>query len=321
MRILITGGYGLVGGRLAAHMSQGGHEILLGSRKAKASCSWLPDTVNVETRWENQRDLEKICDGVEIVIHAAGMNGQDCYADPVGALEFNGVATARLVSAAINQKVKRFVYLSSAHVYSSRLVGIFNEQTCPRNLHPYATSHLAGEKVVLNANNNGCINGLVLRLSNSFGKPMHKHVNCWMLLINSLCLQAIRDKKLKLNSSGLEQRDFIPLSEACRIIGSLSVRPLESKMPPIINLGTGVSTSVMQMTSLIQKRFFSKYNQEIAIDRVKPTSGFSSESFQFQTKQLDKLGYKVDQNPNGEIDALLNFCERAFKLDSSKSRK
>ena len=87
---------------------------------------------------------------------------------------------------------------------------------------------------------------------------MHKDVNCWMLLINSLCLQAIRDKKLKLNSSGLEQRDFIPLSEACSIIGSLTVRPLESKMPPIINIGTGVSTSVIQMTRFIQKRFFSR---------------------------------------------------------------
>ena len=32
MRILITGGFGFIGGRLAAYLSQAGHQVLLGSR-------------------------------------------------------------------------------------------------------------------------------------------------------------------------------------------------------------------------------------------------------------------------------------------------
>ena len=79
------------------------------------------------------------------------MNSQDCANDPVAALEFNGVATTRLVSAALSSGVKKFIYLSTAHIYSSPLVGKISEETYPKNFHPYATSHLAGEMAVLKA--------------------------------------------------------------------------------------------------------------------------------------------------------------------------
>jgi hypothetical protein len=52
---------------------------------------------------------EYSCDGVYVVIQAAGMNAQDCAADPVAALTFNGVATARLVMAASRTGVQRFI--------------------------------------------------------------------------------------------------------------------------------------------------------------------------------------------------------------------
>jgi uncharacterized protein YbjT (DUF2867 family) len=34
MRILIAGGFGFVGGRLAVHLAQVGHQIVLGSRNS-----------------------------------------------------------------------------------------------------------------------------------------------------------------------------------------------------------------------------------------------------------------------------------------------
>ena len=38
---------------------------------------------------------------MDTVVHLAGMNAQDSLSDPVAALEFNGLATARLLRAAI----------------------------------------------------------------------------------------------------------------------------------------------------------------------------------------------------------------------------
>jgi len=79
---------------------------------------------------------EDSCDGVYVVIQAAGMNAQDCAADPVAALAFNGVATVRLVMAASRTGAQRFISLSTAHVYASPLAGTITEATYPRNLTP-----------------------------------------------------------------------------------------------------------------------------------------------------------------------------------------
>ena len=109
-------------------------------------------------------------------------------------MDFNGVATKRLVEAASRAGVKKFIYLSTAHVYASPLVGTITEQTLPNNSHPYASSHLAGESAVLNADERGVIQGVVMRLSNAYGAPMHKGVNCWMLVVNDLCRQAVQTR-------------------------------------------------------------------------------------------------------------------------------
>jgi UDP-glucose 4-epimerase len=144
MRILVIGGFGFVGGRVAKHLHRAGYSIVLGTRQAYSSPEWLRQAEVVQLHWHDAAALERSCRGVDVVIHAAGMNAQDCAADPVSALEFNGLATARLLAAAIRAGVQRFIYLSTAHVYASPLVGTITENTCPRNLHPYATSHLGG---------------------------------------------------------------------------------------------------------------------------------------------------------------------------------
>ena len=169
MRILISGGFGFVGGRLGQHLQEAGHQIVLGSRKLTAPPEWLRKAKVVKMDWNDYDSLASVCVGSDVIIHAAGMNAQDSLANPAEALAFNGVATARLLDAGCKASVQRFIYFSTAHVYSSPLEGTITEETCPRNLHPYATSHLAGESVVLYANQQKKIEGIVLRLSNAFG--------------------------------------------------------------------------------------------------------------------------------------------------------
>ena len=170
MRILITGGFGYLGGRLAQFLAnQAGYTILLGSRQQTRPPDWLSHVEVVQTRWDSPASLEQVCIGVNAVVHLAGMNAQDCTADPAAALEVNGLTTARLLNVAIKQRVKRFIYLSTAHIYGTPLAGVITEETCPTNLHPYATSHRAGEDVVLAAHQRGEIEGIVIRLSNGYG--------------------------------------------------------------------------------------------------------------------------------------------------------
>ena len=294
---------------MAKHLQKAGHQIILGSRRSRNSLAWLPKAEVVQTDWNDARVLERVCTRVDVIIQAAGMNAQDCAADPLAALEANGLATARLIAAASRSRVKRFIYLSTAHVYASPLVGIITEETCPRNLHPYSTSHLAGENAVLGARLRGEIESIVLRLSNSFGAPAHRDANCWMLLVNDLCRQAVESGDMVLSSSGLQQRDFVPLERICRVVEHLSSCDFDPLLPPIVNVGSGVSQPVLEMAKLVRRRCKLTLGFEPELKREEPIADEVHGTFEFRSVRLETLDESQSDDTNTEIDGLLLFCQ------------
>ena len=318
MRILITGGFGFVGGRIAVHLAQFGHQIILGTRHSIASPDWLPQSEVAKIAWDDEVALELSCADVDVIIHAAGMNAQDCAADPVAALAFNGLATVRLVTAAKQARVKKIIYLSSAHVYANPLVGTITEETCPRNLHPYATSHLAGEQGVLSAHSRGELQGFILRLSNAFGSPVHKDANCWMLLVNDLCKQVVQTRKLVLHTSGLQQRDFISLTKVCRVIEKLVLGQAKVKEPNVFNVGAGVSQSVLEMAKLIQQRCAEVLGFTPELQYKQSGADEQYTALIYRSDNLNTLGISCKSQTNGvEIDKLLQFCQTSFNQTKS----
>lgn len=300
-----------MGGRVAKHLHRAGYSIVLGTRQAYSSPEWLPQAEVVQLHWHDAAALERGCRGVDVVIHAAGMNAQDCAADPVSALEFNGLATARLLAAAIRTGVQRFIYLSTAHVYASSLVGTITENTCPRNLHPYATSHLAGEYAVLAAGQRGQIQGIVLRLSNAFGAPVSKEANCWMLLVNDLCRQAAETGELKLHTAGTQLRDFITLEDVARaVLHVLQVEPTRLG-DGLFNLGGDAVESVFSMTEAVAARWNALTGKDLPIIRPDP-SGPLPEPLNYSSKKLQSSGFSLTSRAHQEIDATLSFCMGAF---------
>lgn len=318
-RILITGGFGYLGGRIAQALSAcPDTHIILGSRLPQTQPAWLPQARVVPIEWDSLAGLEKICGAVDVVIHAAGMNAQDCAADPIAALEFNGLATTRLISAARRAGVKRFIYLSTAHVYASPLAGIINEESCPRNLHPYSTSHLAGENAVFGANLEGKIESVVLRLSNVFGAPVTKEANCWMLLVNDLCRQAVQTGKMVLRSSGVDQRNFIPMTDACRAIGHIALRDFGVNEPKLLNIGAGMSRSVLEMARLIQRRCKLVLGYEPELQTPNSDANPHPQILDYRTVRLMETGFRAIVDNSTEIDELLFFCREAFSQPQSK---
>lgn len=310
MRILLTGGFGLIGGRLGQHLQRAGHQVVLGSRQERNAPQWLAQAEVARCDWNDGNALTRLCGGVDAVIHAAGMNAQDCAADPVAALEFNGLASARLVAAACEAGVKRFIHLSTAHVYASLLVGEITEDTCPRNLHPYATSHLAGEHAVLNANQRGQIEGIVLRLSNAFGVPVHRDVNCWMLLVNDLCRQAVQTGRLVLNSNGLQQRDFIALEDVARAVGHLL--GLTREQCGLFNLGGDTSLSIWEMTQRVAERCEVTLGFSPEIVRPDPGADERAPALQYRCKKIQGTGFYAMGYLEQEIDNTLILCSRVW---------
>ena len=316
MRILITGGFGLIGGRLAQHFSNRGHHVILGSRKVNDSRVYQNLEVEVlQTCWNDMNKLINICSGVDVIIHTAGMNAQDCANDFVAALMTNGLATASILSAAINQNVRKFLYFSTAHVYNSSLVGIINETNCPKNFHPYATSHRAGEDVVIAAHRENLIEGVVLRLSNGFGAPIHPGVNCWMLLVNNLCRQAVETKRVVLKTNGLQMRNFIPLQEICYAVDFIIQSPIQQKCKEaagLINLGSNKSVSVLEMALLIQSRCKMILGFEPKLICGSQNFDKNNSELDYRIDNLRNMGYDPTIEPHQEIDNLLIYCFNNF---------
>jgi UDP-glucose 4-epimerase len=308
MRVLISGGFGFVGGRLAQHLHQAGHQVVLGSRTASSPPEWLREAEVVKMDWNDRDALAAVCAGGDVIIHAAGMNAQDSVVNPAEALAFNGVATARLLDAGSKARVKRFIYLSTAHVYGSPLEGTITEETCPRNLHPYATSHLAGESAVLYATQRKQIEGIVLRLSNAFGAPAHAEANCWMLLVNDLCRQAVTLRTMTLRSTGLQRRDFITLQDVSRVVAHMIDLPKSNIGDGLFNVGSGKSSRVIDMVELIQTRCTEVLGYTPGIVRPLPTENEQNSNLDYRIDKLLITGFSLNDNPVFEIDETLRMC-------------
>jgi UDP-glucose 4-epimerase len=312
MNILIAGGFGFVGGRLGQHLQQTGHQVILGSRNARHAPHWLPSSGVVLMNWDDFSSLQEVCSGVDIVIHAAGMNALDCASNSLQALAVNGLATSRLINAASIAGVTRFIYLSTAHVYANPLTGTISEESCPRNLHPYATSHLAGENAVLSANENGLIEGVVLRLSNAFGAPVDEDVNCWTLFVNDLCRQAVENRKLVLRSHGLQQRDFITLQSTSRCIEHFLRLPATALHDGLFNVGGGQAVSIYEITLLIASRCKVVLGFMPTIERIEPQSQDVAALLEYSVAKLESTGCDIQQDFESEIDTTLSFCLKVF---------
>ena len=311
MKILITGAFGYLGGRISSFFSSiSEYEIILASTRAVKIPYSSKNIKVIQINWKDEESISNACTNIDVIIHTAGMNAQDCNINPVEALNVNGIYTARLVKNAISNKVKKIIYFSTAHVYNNPLKGIITEDVIPKNKHPYSTSHLEGESSVMQAHLSGKLQGVVLRLSNCIGAPKDINSNCWMLLVNDLCKQIIEHKKMKLNTNGKQLRNFITITDVCRVVNLFIELNFKSDENTIFNVGNK-TISIIEMAEIIQKRckVILGFLPEL---EIKKKENIEFENFQYKTNKLDSIGFKSQISYEKEIDDLLIFCKNHF---------
>jgi UDP-glucose 4-epimerase len=314
MRVMVVGGFGYLGGRIAQSLSTQGHEITLVSRSKRATPDWLSKVKIIKIDWSNQTSLNSICKNIDVIIHAAGLNAEGCASDPIEAIDFNGLATTRLVQASVNSSVNKFIYLSTSHAYSSLLAGNIDEESCLKNRHPYATSHVIGENSVLYYSSiTKGFTGMILRLSNGIGSPAYKDVNCWMLAVNDFCRQAVENRTIEVNSSRKVERDFVPISLLCNFINNIiNNSKIDSS---IINVSSSKAISLQDIIDIIIDQtelilgFVPKVVFKGGDDVVSNKKLFISNE---KMKNLMGVEMKVQDDLINEIKQLLVNCKKWY---------
>jgi UDP-glucose 4-epimerase len=311
LKVFISGGRGYIGGRLREYLAdRSAYEVVIGSRSPSQRLD--PRFSEVVTDWRSDDSLRACCSGVDSIVHLAAMNARDCAMDPIGALSTNGVSTARLLEAALKEGVKRFIYLSTAHVYGSPLEGVITESVCPAPVHPYATSHRAAEDVVVAASRSRKIEAVVLRLSNAFGAPKEKGANCWDLLFTDLCRQAVMSHSLVLQSSGMQRRDFVAITDVCRAIKHFLDLPSAMLGKEIFNVGGNWSPTVFDVACLVADACQRRMGYRPVITRKPPLVGETPANLDYRIDALIETGFQIKADRPAELDDLMSFCVNAF---------
>lgn len=310
-RVLITGGLGYVGGRLAQFLAQDpAIHLLLGTRSVnRPAPSWITQGQLVHVDLTDERSLVRACSGVDTVIHLAAANEIDSAKDRALALQVNGLGSLKLLEASEQAGVARFIFFSTAHVYGAPLCGTINENTMARPIHPYAITHRVAEDFVLASHSRGRILGIVIRLSNAVGAPVDPSVNRWTLVANDLCRQAAETQTLRLQSAGLQIRDFVPLEDVCRATNHLMELSRDALSDGLFNLGGKTPLRIFDLATLIAARCIETLGFCPTIARPDVTAGQAVVGpLDYRIDKLESTGFALRGEIDAEIDSTLKLC-------------
>ncbi|MFQ6110972.1 MAG: dTDP-4-dehydrorhamnose reductase, partial [Nitrospinota bacterium] len=136
MRLLLTGGSGILGRALRRRLSGTGIDL------------WAPGREELDITDGDACRRAVLDFRPDCLIHAAAWTRvDDCEADPARAMEVNGEATGRLARAC-REAGARLLYISTDYVFDGRGGSPYREEDPPGPINAYGRSKLRGEELV-----------------------------------------------------------------------------------------------------------------------------------------------------------------------------
>ena len=314
--ILITGGLGYVGGRVACYIKEKNPNLnifLTTRNKNKKLPSWTEKFTVLQM---NVMDAASIVDcikdrNIDVIIHLASLNAVESKKAPELALEVNTGGTYKLLNVANIYNVNKFIFFSTFHVYGDTSDTVITEETLPKPFHPYAITHRAAEDFVNYFKHYHGMKTLIFRQSNGYGYPMDINVDTWALVFNDICRQAITSGKIILKSSGKQYRDFISLQDAAMAVYHFIFVIPDEWGDGMYNLGGNCVMSISDVAQKISDVYKSKYKKDI--EEIRTTSNNSSsiisKPIKYSIEKIAGTGFSLKGDMIYEIERTMDLCE------------
>ena len=123
LKILITGGLGYLGGRIAESLKRNHPKstIILGTRRQISEApDWAKPFQIVQLNILDPATIEKaVSKDFHAIIHLAALNEHDSFNDIKLAWETNVLGTQSLLSTVSRKEIQKFIYFSTFHVYGN----------------------------------------------------------------------------------------------------------------------------------------------------------------------------------------------------------
>jgi len=171
MTVLITGGTGFIGSRLALKCMERGDRVTVFSKVNNAveeENRVLLEKVGVNVvvgSMTDKRHVHKICEGIDVIFHLAAAQHEVDVPDQVFR-DVNVEGTRNLLETAEKAAIKRFVHGSTIGVFGERQDLIHEDGPCnPENI--YGITKLEGENVVRSFRKRLPV--VIIRISETYG--------------------------------------------------------------------------------------------------------------------------------------------------------
>jgi UDP-glucose 4-epimerase len=242
MRILITGGAGFIGSNVADAFVALGHEVMVIDNLSSGKKEYVPAAahfvlcdVTSDTAVEAVRTFRP-----EILNHhAAQINVRASVADPQFDAQVNILGSIRLLEAARQYGLRKFLFASSGGAGYGEQKRFPAEETHPiRPVSPYGAAKMSVELYLNYYRAQYGLEYTALRYANVYGPRQDPHGEAGVVAI--FAERLLRGQTAIVNGDGEQTRDFVFVADLVRA----NVSALTRGDGMSINIGTGIETSV-----------------------------------------------------------------------------
>ena len=261
MKVLITGGMGVMGAETSRRFVTEGHRPVIYARHRD---EWLVRDIldKVDVELGDVLDLPRLMDvikrhGVTHIVHAAAFVGAVSQANPALSVQVNVMGMVNVLEAARLFEIKRVVYTSAKGVYGP-VLGEYGPPTykpvpedLPKNpKRIYDSAKLMGEQVGLYYQTNMGVDVVVLRFATTYG-PGKTSRHGKMGITSQIVENPAAGLPFRLAQGGDEKDDFIYNKDSAR--GIYFACMAENPKSRVYNIGTGVGVTLNDVARVIRK--------------------------------------------------------------------
>ncbi|MCJ7449537.1 MAG: SDR family oxidoreductase [Bacteroidales bacterium] len=275
-RVLITGGAGFIGSNLVESLLATGNEVICLDNFSTGMRENIQGFVNnkrftlIEGDIRNCSDCEKAVQNIDVVFHQAALGSVPrSIKDPVSSTDVNIGGFVKILFAAKEAKVKRFIYAASSSTYGDHPDLPKIEDKIGKPLSPYGITKYVNELFAANFSVNYGIDVIGLRYFNVFGRRQNPE-GAYAAVIPKFVKMLMLHKAPMINGDGSFSRDFTYIDNVLQANHLAAVVNNKDAINQIYNVAHGERTTLNQLFNLI-KNIAVKYDSSIA--DIKPVHG------------------------------------------------
>jgi UDP-glucose 4-epimerase len=243
--VVVTGGAGFIGSNIAdAYIERGWRVTIIDNLSSGDRRNIHPGAAfhQLDIRDAAAADLIRALKPDAINHHAAQMDVRKSVEDPAADADVNVVGSLRILEAAVQTAVKRFVFASTGGaIYGEPVEGAQDESHPTAPLSPYGCAKLAVEHYLHYYRVVHGLSSVALRYANVYGPRQSVHGEAGVVAI--FAGRLIGGQPSTINGSGTQTRDFVYIDD----VVAANLAASDAGWQGEYNVGTGVETSVNEL--------------------------------------------------------------------------